>query len=120
MDFAICRLGMIALLIAGSSGKQPRHLNNRGVKNIEEKLGGDADREHEKRDGNNRPFFVRAEIGENGAGSRKRTAEKGLHCAHKNDGGEKETNNGDCGIASNDGEGTFENEELADKSIESR
>src|SRR5437763_533462 len=112
-------MGTIALLMAGSSGKQPCHVHNSGVKNVEEELRGDANREHEKCDGNNRPFFVRAEIEEGRAGPRKRTAEERLHSAHKDNGGEKETKHRDGGIAGSNGKGTFKNEKLADKSVES-
>ena len=40
------------------------------------------------------------------------------HDAHKDNGGEKQTKHCDSGIAGSNGEGAFENEKLADKSVE--
>src|SRR5437868_3501156 len=109
---------MMSLLIVGDfSGKQPCHLHNGIVKNVEKKLGNDANREDEENDWNNRPFLVSFEIGETGDSFSKRTAEERLHSAHKDNGGEKETKHRDGGIAGRDSEGTFENQKLADKSI---
>src|SRR6266550_256298 len=101
------------------SGKQPRHLYNGGVKNVEEELRRDTDHEHEKRDWNNRPLLVRLEIGKIGAGFSERTAEERLHRAHKDNGSKKETKHRDGGIAGSDGKGTFEDEKLADKAVQS-
>jgi hypothetical protein len=104
--------------IRENSGKQPRHLHDGGVEHAEKELGGDANGEHEKRDRNYYPLLVRLQIGKTDTGFGQRTAEERLHRPHEHDGSEKETENGHRGKRGSKGEGPFEDEKLADESIE--
>src|SRR2546430_4031771 len=107
---------MISLLTRGNSGKQPCHLRNRGVENVEEELGRDADGEHEKCD-RDHPLLVRPEIGKSVTGFNERPAEKRLHYTHKDDGGKEETEHGHRGERGSNSEGTFEDKKFADESV---
>src|SRR4029077_11097686 len=117
MICAICWIGTTRLLIGGDSSKQPRHLYHGRVENAEEELGRDADGEHEKGDRNYYPLLVGPELGKSDTGFDERAAEKRLQRAHEDNGSEEETENRHRGKGSCNGEGTFEDEKFADKSV---
>ena len=104
---------------AAISDKQPRHLDDGAVEDVEEELGRDADGEHEKGDRNYYPLLVRPELGKSDTGFDERAAEKRLHRAHKNNGSEEKTDYRHRGKRGSNSEGTFEDEKFADKSVQS-
>ena len=91
-----------------ASAEQSRHLNDRGVDDVEDELRHDADREHEQRDGHNHERLGSPEIGKPAATLRQRTAEERLHRARKHDCCDEKTDHGNGRERSGDGEGTFE------------
>src|SRR5262249_32585103 len=101
------------------SAKQPRHLNDGGVKNVEHELRSEADREHEQGGRNDDEFFTTKEIGKTGATFGERAAEEQLHRAHERYGRKKETQHRDRSEGSGNCKRAFENEKLANKSVES-
>src|SRR5712692_10476091 len=112
-------LGTISLLIPTASGKQTRHLDDGCVEDVEDELGRDADRKHEQRDGDNDELLIQSKIDKGAATFGERTAEERLHRAHKRDCRDQQTDHGDGGKRSRDGEGTFKDEKLADESVKS-
>src|SRR5437763_5876696 len=119
MTCATCRIKTSSLLMAPSSRKQPRHLHNGGVENVEKELRDNADGEHEQCDRNYQPLLVRPELGKSDTGFDERAAEERLHRTHEDNGSEEETENRHSGERSGHGEGTFEDKKFADKSVQS-
>ena len=91
-----------------ASAEQARHLNDRGVEDVEDELRCDADREHEQRDGHNYERLASPEIGKSAATLCQRTAEERLHRMRKHDGRDEKTDHRNGRERSGDGEGTFE------------
>ena len=100
------------------SAKQPRHLNDCRVENVEDELRRDAYREHEQRYGNHDKFFPSQKIGERAATFCERSAEQRLHRSHKNDGGDEKADHGDGRERRRHCKRRFENQKLAYKSIQ--
>ena len=73
----------------------------------------------EKGDRNYYPLLVRPELGKSDTGFDERAAEKRLHHAHKNNGGEEKTEHRHRGKRGSNSEGTFEDEKFADESVQS-
>src|SRR5260370_36406114 len=94
MAGAMRRIGMTSLLIVPSH-KQPRHVNDGCVEDVEDELRIDADGEHQERDGNDDELLAPNEIGETATTCDKWTAENRLHRAHENHCREKKTQHGD-------------------------
>ena len=76
------------------SAKQPRHLDDGRIENVEDELWRDADGEHEQCYGNHDKFFPSQKVGERAATFCKRSAKQRLHRPHKNDGGDEKANYG--------------------------
>src|SRR6516225_4907211 len=101
------------------SAKQPRHMNNGGIENVENELWRDADGEHEQRHRNYDKFFATQKIGERAATFRQSSTEKRLHRSHKNDRCHEKADHGNGRERSRHRERAFKNQKLADKSIQS-
>src|SRR6266446_10416764 len=110
---------MISLLIVPSR-KQPRHVNDGCVEDVEDELRIDADGEHQERDGNDDELLAPNEIGETATTFDKWTAEKRLHRAHESHGREKKTQHGDRCKRSSNCKRAFENKKFANESVEPR
>ena len=76
------------------SAKQPRHLNDGRIENVEDELRHDADGEHEQCHRNHDKFFPSQKIGECAAIFCKRSAKQRLHRSHKNDGCDEKADHG--------------------------
>src|SRR5260370_37290111 len=107
------RIGMISLLIVPSR-KQPRHVNDGCVEDVEDELRIDADGEHQERDGNADELLAPNEIGETATTFDNWTAEKRLHRAHERHGRENKTHHGDSCKRSSNCERAFENYKFTD------
>src|SRR5260370_12015981 len=94
MACATRRIGMISLLILPSR-KQPRHVNDGCVEDVEDELRIDADGEHQERDRNDDELLAPNEIGETATTFAKWTPEKRLHRTHESHAPEKKTHNPD-------------------------
>ena len=68
--------------------------------------------------GTNDQLLVPPEIGESVTTLRERPAEERLHRAQEDDGGEEQAEHGHGGKRRRDGEGAFEDQELADESVQ--
>ena len=76
------------------SAKQPRHLNDRCVEDVEHELRYDADGKHEQCYGNHDKFFPSQKIRKCAAIFCKRSAKQRLHRSHKNDGCDEKADDG--------------------------
>ena len=100
------------------SAKQPRHLNDGRIENVEDELWRDADGEHEQRYGNHDKFFPSQKVGERAATFCQRSAEESLHRSEENDGCNEKADDGDGRERRRHRERSFENQKLANKSIQ--
>src|SRR5712691_11859184 len=66
-------------------------VNDGCVEDVEDKLGRDADGEHQQRDWNDDPLFRSQEIGKVAATLSQGAAKERLHCARKHDRRDKQT-----------------------------
>src|SRR5436190_14477421 len=105
---------------AAMSGKQVRHLDDGAVENVEEELRRDADGEHQQRHGNDDEFLATEEIGKRATVFRERTAKEHLHGAQKSDGSEEQAQDSNRRRNHREAERAFENQELADETIQAR
>src|SRR6476646_3683429 len=113
-------IGITSLPIADDSTKQPRHLNERRIENVEDELRCDADGEHEQCYGNHHEFLSSQKIWKRAAIFCERSAEESLHGSYKNDGGDEKAYHGNGRERRRHRERRLENQKLANKSIQPR
>ena len=102
------------------TAKQPRHMNNGGIENVENELWRDANGKHEQCHGNYDKFFAAQKIGERGATFRQSSTEERLHRSHKNDRCHQKADDSNGRERGRHRERAFENQKLADKSVQPR
>jgi hypothetical protein len=101
-------------------GKEPGHLHDGRVEDVEEKLRGDADGEHEQGHGHDDQFLAPQKIWEGGAVLGQWSAEERLHGAQENNGGNEQANHGHGGVRGGDSKRALKNKEFADESVQAR
>jgi hypothetical protein len=107
---------MIARVVT-ISGKEPRHLGDRSVEDVEEKLGSNPNGKHQEGHWDNYEFFAREKVRKRRARVRERAAEEQLDGAQKSNGGEKQAEHGDSRRNHREAESAFENQEFADEAV---
>src|ERR1051325_7079301 len=102
------------------SAKQPRHVNDCRVENTEDELWRDANGEHEQCYRDYEDLFASQKVGERTATLCEWSAEKRLHRSHENDGCEEKTDHRNSRECRSHRERAFENQKLANKSVQPR
>src|SRR5262245_37790174 len=102
------------------SAKHPRHVNDCRVEDTEDELWRDANGEHEECYRDYDDFFASQKIGERAATLCEWSAEERLHRSHKNDRCDEKANHGNGRKGRCHRERAFENQKLANKSVQPR